>query len=93
MQAKTANQNPTSQFYELLQSAYDFFNQELFVNVGNNKALPNCIITMQRKKNTMGYFSRNRWTDKDGNKAHEIALNPAYFANYGSDRDIPNIGS
>lgn len=83
MQAKTANQNPTSQFYELLQSAYDFFNQELFVKIGNNKALPNCIITMQRKKNTMGYFSKDRWTDEDGNKAHEIALNPAYFANHG----------
>ncbi len=83
MQIKTTNQNPTTQFYELLQNSYDFFNQELFIKIGNNKALPNCIITMQRKKNTMGYFSKDRWTDKDGDKAHEIALNPAYFANHG----------
>ena len=83
MQTKTANQNPTIQFYDFLQNSYDFFNQALFVKIGNNSPLPNCIITMQRKKNTMGYFSNDRWTNKHGNKAHEIALNPAYFANHG----------
>jgi len=77
----TAN-NPTQQFYTLLQDAYEFFNHELFVKIGNNAPLPNCMITMQREKNTMGYFSRNRWVDSKGNKTHEIALNPAYFANH-----------
>ena len=30
----------------------------------------------------MGYFSPERWVDGKGYKAHEIALNPAYFARH-----------
>lgn len=82
MQAKHINQSPTQQFYNFLQDAYEFFNQELFVKIGRGSPLPNCIITMQRERKTMGYFSKNRWTDKGGNRIHEIALNPAYFAKH-----------
>lgn len=82
MEIKKIDQNPTQQFYKLLQDAYDFFNRELFVKLGNNIPLPNCIITMQREKKTMGYFSKNRWANQNGNTIHEIALNPAYFANH-----------
>jgi predicted SprT family Zn-dependent metalloprotease len=82
MQTKNISQNPTQQFYEFLQDAYEFFNKELFVKSSGSKLLPNCIITMQREKRTMGYFSQNRWIDKNGNKTHEIALNPAYFASH-----------
>ncbi len=38
------------------------------------------MLTLQRTSNTMGYFSAERWIDGEGLKAHEIALNPAYFA-------------
>ncbi len=70
--------NPTQQFYELLQHAYEFFNESLFVE----QKLPNCLITVQREKNTMSYFFPNRWENDFGNKIHEIALNPTYFAEH-----------
>jgi predicted SprT family Zn-dependent metalloprotease len=70
--------NPTQQFYELLQYAYEFFNESLFVD----ERLPNCLITVQREKNTMGYFSPNRWENNCEKKIHEIALNPTYFAEH-----------
>lgn len=65
---------PTAEFYEMLQEIYHIFNKELFDN-----ELPNCLITVQRKKKVMGYFSANRWVDDKENKVHELALNPTYF--------------
>ena len=67
---------PTSEFYETLQRIYQVFNTELF-----SSELPNCLITVQRKKRVMGYFSPNRWVDDGENKIHELALNPSYFTN------------
>ncbi|KAB7891445.1 SprT-like domain-containing protein [Poseidonibacter ostreae] len=65
---------PTEEFYEMLQKIYHVFNKELF-----DSELPNCLITVQRKKRVMGYFSSHRWIDKDENKVHELAINPTYF--------------
>ncbi len=45
-------------------------------------ALPHCLLTVQRETNTMGYFSPDRWGNMKGEKAHEIAINPAYFASH-----------
>ncbi len=70
-------QNPTTEFYELLNQAYQHFNNRLFED-----QLPWCMLTLQRSRNTMGYFSPERWVDGKGYKAHEIALNPAYFARH-----------
>ncbi len=69
--------NPTAEFYELLNQAYQHFNNRLFED-----QLPWCMLTLQRSRNTMGYFSPERWVDGKGYKAHEIALNPAYFARH-----------
>ncbi len=66
---------PTSEFYGRLQDAYDYFNRQLF-----DSALPHCLITVQREKNTMGFFSAARWSNDGKRDVHEIALNPAYFA-------------
>lgn len=66
--------NPTYEIYEQLQFAYSYFNKKLFGN-----QLPNCIITIQREKNTMGFFSPLRWKNLNGQAAHEISLNPSYF--------------
>ncbi|MES2880486.1 MAG: SprT-like domain-containing protein [Pseudomonadota bacterium] len=66
---------PTTQAYAELQQAYDHFNVTLFEGT-----LPDCLITLQREKHTFGYFSRNRFVDRDGTKIDEIALNPSYFA-------------
>lgn len=66
---------PTPETYDDLQSAYDKFNQSLF-----DGKLPECLITLQREKNTCGYFSSARFTNKDGVKIDEIAINPSFFA-------------
>ena len=66
---------PTEQAYAELQQAYDVFNTELF-----DGQLPPCLITMQRKNRTYGYFSGNRWNDIAGKLTDEIAMNPAHFA-------------
>ena len=66
---------PTIQMYTFIQNAYDFFNERLF-----NSELPACLLTLQREKNAMGYFSEDRWEQGDGKrKIHEIALNPSFF--------------
>src|SRR5229473_2393486 len=68
--------NPTTQTYTSLTTAYDFFNQELF-----SSSLPPCLITMQRHKGAFGYFSGERFANTSDPKevTDEIALNPALF--------------
>ncbi len=66
---------PTHQTYAELQHAYEHFNRTLF-----NGQLPNCLITLQREKRSMGYFSSCRFADAHGNFTDEIAMNPAFFA-------------
>lgn len=69
--------NPTSQAYSELQKAYDLFNVELFHN-----ELPHCLITLQRKGRTYGYFSYKRFeTDNGETLVDEIAMNPEHFHN------------
>ncbi len=68
--------DPTEVTYNSLTAAYDFFNRELF-----SRALPACLITMQRHKGSLGYFCSKRFA-KMGEAEHitdEIALNPATF--------------
>ena len=65
---------PTSDTYTELQVAYDFFNQRLF-----DGRLPDCLLTLQREKRCCGYFSAQRFQDRQGRFADEIAINPAYF--------------
>jgi predicted SprT family Zn-dependent metalloprotease len=66
---------PTAVAYAELQTAYDHFNQALF-----HGSLPDCLITLQREKNSCGYFSAERFVDDNKRYVHEIALNPSYFA-------------
>jgi len=65
---------PTRDTYEALQHAYDHFNWTLF-----ESELPNCLITLQRKGRTYGYFSSKRFIREDGKACDEIALNPIHF--------------
>ena len=67
--------SPTRETYEELQTAYTHFNRELF-----GSALPLCLITLQRRKGTYGYLNPARFVNHSGDRADEIALNPAYFA-------------
>jgi predicted SprT family Zn-dependent metalloprotease len=70
-------QNPTTLTYISLTTAYDFFNMELFTGT-----LPPCLITVQRKKGSFGYFSGERFQNTANQEeiTDEIALNPAHFA-------------
>ncbi len=65
---------PTRDTYDAFQHAYDHFNWMLF-----EAELPNCLITLQRKGRTYGYFHRKRFAREDGKICDEIALNPAHF--------------
>jgi SprT-like family len=75
--ARKANTvNPTKITYEGFDSAYDYFNHVLFEN-----ALPRCLVTLQRKNKSYGYFAGQRFGTKDGSDVRdEIALNPQHFA-------------
>lgn len=64
--------DPTSVAYGELQEAFGHFNDELF-----DGELPECLITLQRRRNTYGYFSASRFMEAAGiAQIDEIALNP-----------------
>jgi predicted SprT family Zn-dependent metalloprotease len=66
---------PTKTCYGELQRIYDQLNRELF-----NSVLPGALLTLQREKSTMGYFSPARFANRSGGLADEIAINPEFFA-------------
>jgi len=66
---------PTHETYSELQQAYDHFNARLF-----DGQLPSCLITLQREKNTVGYFSAGRFVSHDGVTTDELAMNPSAWA-------------
>lgn len=68
--------HPTLDIYQKLLASYNFFNQELFAG-----KLPDCVLTFQREKNVMGYYSPGRWANGAKDIVDEIAINPAYLAN------------
>lgn len=67
--------SPTTQFYNEMQATFKYFNNLLF-----DGKLPDVMFTLQRNNQVMGYFSSDRWASKNGNKCHEIAINPSYVA-------------
>lgn len=66
--------NPTNEAYSELQQVFDHFNKHLF-----NDKLPPCLITLQRKKNTYGYYCHERFVNANGETTDEIAMNPTFF--------------
>jgi len=68
--------SPTEETYTGFQKAYDFLNRKIF-----DGELPNCLITLQRRNRTYGYFSGDRFGRTDGVVTDEIALNPSHFHN------------
>lgn len=75
-------QDPTPEAYGELDRAFEHFNAALFAGT-----LPHCLLTLQRKRRTYGYLSPDRFARRSGERAHELALNPAYFAI----RPIPEV--
>ena len=67
--------SPTEITYNEFVVSYNFFNDRLFATT-----LPACLITLQRKARTRGYYSNKRFTTRDERDiTDEIALNPACF--------------
>jgi hypothetical protein len=67
--------DPTKVIYLNLVQAYDYLNERLW-----SGKLPTCLVTLQRKANTRGYFAGARFASRDGaHKVDEIALNPSTF--------------
>lgn len=66
----------TSEFYTNLDRAYAFFNDRFW-----GGALPPCLMTLQRERQTMGYYTDKAFGHVDGGDqfAHELALNPNMF--------------
>jgi len=65
----------TIQEYTTLDSAYQYFNEKLW-----DGKLPDCIVTLHRKKGANGYYWHEKFVERDGNKKiSEIALNPDTF--------------
>ena len=71
---------PTTTLYQELQQAFEHFNQALFVRELGKQLNP-CIITLQRKRRSHGFFHSQRFCHlSSGAQADEISLNPTYFA-------------
>ena len=71
---------PTTTTYQALNQAYAFFNARLF-----NNALPTCLITLQRKNRSNGFFCKSRFVSStDTTTCDEIALNPSRFRERGT---------
>jgi len=67
--------NAEDNLYEHLYAAREIFNTELF-----GDALPLCVITLQRKNRSYGYFAAQQFGSKDLEETRdEIALNPVHF--------------
>ena len=82
---------PTKEQYQALQGAFDYFNEKLFKD-----SLPQVMLTLNRERNTVGYFIPSIWTnqkwpdEKEAGKWGEIALNPDYILKDGerTDEDV-----
>lgn len=68
---------PTTDTYNAILHAYEFFNQALFEN-----RLPKVIITYHRQRRIMGYASIGRWVNSKHEFIDELSVNPEYFAKY-----------
>lgn len=75
--------DPTRETYDAFYHAYEFFNDELF-----DGELPGALFTMQRRRNSRGYFSNSRFGHRrDDQIVDEVALNPTTFIGR-TDREI-----
>jgi hypothetical protein len=78
MKDPNTNTNITATEYREFQDAFNWFNVHLF-----DGSLPEALVTLQRKARARGYFSENRFTNRQNSneRIHEIAPNPDHFTN------------
>lgn len=73
--------------YSGIQTAFDFFNAELF-----DGALKNVFITYQRRAHSAGHFAANRYADRSGDaQYHEISLNPDVFIGHTDEQNLQTV--
>ncbi|WP_417729050.1 hypothetical protein [Roseovarius sp.] len=70
--------SPTMDLSARLQFVYDYFNPALF-----DGALPECMLSLQRRKHMLGSFGASVLASTDGKTAHQICVNPSYFETLG----------
>ncbi|OJY95732.1 MAG: hypothetical protein BGP25_15815 [Lysobacterales bacterium 63-13] len=70
-------ESPTETLYSEINNAYRHFNRTLF-----QSKLPECLITLRRKKGHLAMVSMDRFVQAVNGLVftHEISVNPAYFA-------------
>jgi hypothetical protein len=66
--------DPTASLFAAYRAQYDYFNCALF-----GGALCPVILNFSRKAKSLGFFAPLRWV-RGESTAHEISLNPSYFA-------------
>lgn len=76
LKMKSHDVNLHGDLYSQLQKAASVFNAELF-----DGQLPAFVFTLQRRKDSSGYFSPDQWGNKNGEFASEIAINPSCLTN------------
>ena len=61
--------------YTAFEAAYDWFNAQLFEN-----ALPPCLITLQRKARSRGYFANDRFEHRGRGKTQSRKQNKVHVS-------------
>lgn len=74
MTPNLSNLSPSLQLYQNMQTAFDFFNQQLFAN-----QLPPCLLTLRSNNRIHGYHHAGRFTSAAGEKIDELGLHPGFF--------------
>ncbi|MGH6711762.1 MAG: SprT-like domain-containing protein [Bradyrhizobium sp.] len=79
--------DPIPESYGPFRRACKALNDKLF-----GGQLPPCLVTLQRKKRALGFFSGRRFRSADGAiVTDEIALNPAHFAERGARKVLSTL--
>lgn len=81
-------ETPTMTAYHAFEHAYEWLSTYVFLDALGHR-LPPCLITLQRRRATYGYFGRDGFAHRYDGRARtdEIALNPDLFPNR-SDKEI-----
>ncbi|MGL1888712.1 MAG: SprT-like domain-containing protein [Reichenbachiella sp.] len=66
---------PTSEQFLAFERLFGYFNKNLFDN-----SLPDVLLNFSRSNTVAGFFAATRWRHSNGEKKHEISINPTSLA-------------
>nr|WP_298935500.1 SprT-like domain-containing protein [uncultured Dyadobacter sp.] len=61
----------TKQQFNTLEDLFTYYNEALFAS-----SLPFCLVNLSRHRNAAGFFIQGNWQAANGDKKHEISINP-----------------